>query len=173
MAVDNWSVPFPDTLRVVDDDDLGDEILDFLGRVGIHITSHAAPLDLVYLKLDIESDVVSRISLFDLFVVHFNRLNIALEVSGSKYDVSLLPEDTGLDPTNGNCSIAFDLVDIVDRDPQWLLGWPPRNFQQINGFDETRSVVPWHVFLLSDQVLPSPSRNRDKLYLRWVEPDLL
>ena len=73
VAIEDGSVAVFDLSGVVHDDDLGDERLDFFGRVVLGVTADVASLDVLDGEtLDVESDVVSGNGLGDGGVVHFD-----------------------------------------------------------------------------------------------------
>ena len=73
VAIQDWGVSVLDLSGVVHDDDLGEEVLDFSGGVRLDVTADIASLDVLDGEtLDVESDVVSRNSFLELFVMHLD-----------------------------------------------------------------------------------------------------
>jgi hypothetical protein len=76
MAANHWSVSVLDLAWIVSDDDLGQEGLNFFGRVIGRASAYIAALDVLHCYVfDVEANAVSRDSLRNAFVVFVNRLN--------------------------------------------------------------------------------------------------
>ena len=105
VAIEDGCVSGTDLTRVVQDDDLGVERSGLLGGVVLGVgTDVSSPDVLDGNVLDVESDVVTGVTLGDLLVVHLDRLDFGGDVGRSKVDDHTGLDDTGLDSTDGNCS---------------------------------------------------------------------
>ena len=73
VAIQDWGVSSTDLTGVVEDDDLGVEGVAALGGIVLGVTADIASSDFLDGDvLDIETNVVSRKTLSQGFVVHFN-----------------------------------------------------------------------------------------------------
>jgi hypothetical protein len=76
VAVEDWSVAGTDLAWVVENDDLSVEGLAALWRVVLGVTGDVATTDLLDGDvLDVEADVVTRLALGELLVVHLDGLD--------------------------------------------------------------------------------------------------
>lgn len=112
--------------------------------------------------LDVETDVVSWETLGDLLVVHLDRLDFGGDVGGSKGDDHTGLDDTGLDSADGHCADTTDLVDILERKSEGLVGGSGWWVNGVNGIEKGLSLggtglgllgpslVPWHATIVSD-----------------------
>jgi hypothetical protein len=87
MAIKNWSVTSTDLTRVVKDDDLGIEGFSTLWWIVLGVTSNVTTTDFLDGNvLDVEADVVTRKTLNELFVVHFDGLDFSGDASRGESD---------------------------------------------------------------------------------------
>jgi hypothetical protein len=76
VAIQDWSVSSADLTGVVEDNDLGVEGVATLGGVILGVTADVSTTDFLDGNvLDVESNVVSRETLNESFVVHFNTIH--------------------------------------------------------------------------------------------------
>jgi hypothetical protein len=76
MSANHWRVSVLDLVWMVNDDYLGQEGLNFFGRIIDRASAYIAALDVLhYYVFDVEANVVSRDCLRNVFVVFVNRLN--------------------------------------------------------------------------------------------------
>jgi len=113
--------------------------------------------------LDVETDVVTWDGLFELLVMHLNRLDLRGKVGWGELDSHTGLEDTSLDSSNWNCTDTRDLVDILEWKSEWLLNRSLWLLELIEGFIESFTFVPRHVGGLLDHVVTVPSRDWDEL----------
>lgn len=158
VAVQNWSVTSTDLTRVVKDDDLGVEGLSTLGGVVLGVTADVTTADFLDGDvLDVEADVVTGNTLSELFVVHFDGLDFSGDTSWGEGDDHTGLDDTGLDTTDGHRANTTDLVDILERKTEGLVGGTGGGVNGIDGLEEglasglaslgllLPALVPWAV----------------------------
>lgn len=110
--------------------------------------------------LHVETDVVTRITLLKLLVVHFDRLHFGGDVRRSKSDNHSSLDDTSLDTTDRDSTDTTDFVDILERQAEWLIGGTNWRLDGVDGikeglaFDSTAldllvpALVPWHAIIV-------------------------
>jgi len=174
VAIEDRGVSVRDLSRVVKDDDLGVEVSGRAGGVLGGVTSNESTTDFLDGQvLDVESNVVPWDGLHERLVVHFHGLDFGGKLSRGEGDDHAWLEDTGLDTADWNCSDSADLVHILERKTKRLVNRALRRVDQVEGFEEERSLVPRHVGGSVDHVVASPSGNRDEGDLHWLVADLL
>merc|ERR1712226_894760 len=90
-------VSVPDLTGVVDDDDLGTEVLGALGRIGLGISADVSSLDLLDGDvLHVEADIVAGQGLGQAFVVHLHGLDLSSDTGGGEGHHHTGLQDTGL-----------------------------------------------------------------------------
>ncbi len=145
VAVEDRGVSDGDDGRVVQDDDLSGEGLGD-GRRVVDRSGDVSPLDVVLgNSTDVESDVVSRESLGEGLVVHLDGLDLSDDMGRLEHDLHVGLEDTGLDTSDRNGSDTGDGIDILDRNPEGLLGVLLGNLEVVESLDEGGALVPSHV----------------------------
>lgn len=163
MAVEDGGVAVFNLSGVVHDDDLGNEALDFFGRIVLAVAADVSSLDVLDGEtLDVESDVVSGNSLGDGGVVHFNGLDFTLDISRSERDSHTGLEDTCLDSADGDGSNTSDLVDVLKGKSEGLLSGSLGGFNLVKSFNEDGALVPGGVGGSLEHVVTVPSRNGDE-----------
>ena len=116
VAVENRRVPVADLAGVVEDDDLGGEVLAARGRLVLGVGGDEAALDVLDGDvLDVESHVVSGGGLGQSLVVHLHGLDLSGQLVGGEGDDHAGLDDAGLDTTHGHCANTSDFVDILNR----------------------------------------------------------
>ena len=133
VAVKNRGVTSTDLTGVVQDDDLGGEAGGTSRGVVLGVTSDVATTDLLDGDvLHVEADVVTGDTLGKLLVVHLDGLDFSGDVGGSEGNDHTGLEDTSLDTADGHSSNTADLVDILERETEGLVGG---TLGQVNGVD--------------------------------------
>jgi len=123
VAIQDGGVTGTDLTRVVEDDDLGVEGVGTLGGVVLGVTSNVTTTNLLDGDvLDVESNVVTWNTLDELFVVHFDGLDFSGNIGRGEGDDHTSLDDTSLHTTNGHRSNTRDLVDILERKTEGLVG---------------------------------------------------
>ena len=186
VAIQNWSVASANLTRVVEDDDLGVEGLGTLGRVVLGVTADVTTSNLLDGDvLDVEANVVTWKTLNELLVVHLNGLDFSGDVSGSEGDDHAGLDDTSLDTTDRHRANTGDLVDILERQTERLVGRTGRRVDSIDGLEQSLAgslaslglflptLVPWAVGGVVDHVVSVEARDGNEGNALWVVADLL
>jgi len=164
MAIQNWSVTVSDLTRVTKDDDLSIEMFALTGSINFRIRSDVTSLELFDSKtFDIESDVVTWDSLWELGVMHLNRLDLSNLVGWGEVNGHSWFEDTGLDSADWDCSDTRDLVDILEWESEWLVQSSLWGLKFVESLVEGLTLEPFHVVRLLDHVVTVPSGDWDEL----------
>jgi len=138
VAIKNWSVSSTDLTRMVEDDDLSVEGLGTLWRIILGVTANIATTNLLDGDvLDVEADIVTRKTLNELFVVHFDGLDFSGHTSGSKCDDHTSLDGTGLNTADRYSANTTNLVNILKRKTKGLVGWTGRWVNGINGLEKS------------------------------------
>lgn len=137
VAVEDGRVAGADLTGVVEDDDLGVEAVAALGGVGLGVTGNVATTNLLDGDvLDVEADVVTGKTLGKLLVVHLDGLDLSGDTSGGEGDDHAGLDNTGLDTTDGNRANTTDLVDILERKTEGLVGGTGGGVDGVNGLEK-------------------------------------
>ena len=137
VAIQDWSVSSTDLTRVVKDDDLGVERIGTLGGVVLGVTSNVSTTNLLDGDvLDVESNVVTWDTLGELFVMHLDGLDFSGDVGGGEGDDHTGLDDTSLNTTDGNRANTRDLVDILERETEGLIGRTGWGVDGIDGLEK-------------------------------------
>jgi hypothetical protein len=163
MAIEDWRVTVHDLTWMVHDDNLSLEGVSVLGWLSLGVGGDETSLNIGGGEsLNVETNIVSRNSLSDLLVMHLDGFAIGGGSNRSEGDGHVRLDDTGLDSTDWNCSDTRDLVDILEWESQWLEYWSLWWLKGIEGFEEERSLVPWHVVGRLEHVITNPTGNWDE-----------
>jgi hypothetical protein len=185
VAVEDGRVAGADLTRVVEDDDLGVEAVAALGGVLLGVTSDVATTDLLDGDvLDVEADVVTGETLGELLVVHLDGLDLSGDTSGGEGDDHAGLDHTSLNTTDGNRANATDLVDILERKTEGLVGGTAGLVDGVNGLEEglagdlglgllLPSLVPGAVGGVVDHVVTVEAGDGHEGNVLGVEADLL
>jgi len=185
VAIEDWSVSSTDLAGVVENDDLSVEGLGTLGGVVLGVTGDVATTNLLDGDvLDIEADVVTWETLDELFVVHLDGLDFGGDTGGSKGNDHAGLDDTGLDTADWYSSNTANLVDILKRKAERLVGRTRWWVDGINSLEEglagglglgllLPSLVPWAVGGVVDHVVTVEARDGDEWDVLGVVADLL
>ena len=162
MAIYNWSIALFNDAGMVNDNDLGNKTLSNFWRVFLGVSGNITSLNLICFYLHIESNILSWFSFLNLFMMHFNWLDLAFLVSRCELYSHFSLQNSCFNSSNCNSSKPANLVNIIDGNPQWLLNWPFWDFLKINSLSYGRSIIPRHIGRFLNQILSSPTRNRDE-----------
>jgi hypothetical protein len=185
VAVENWSVTGTNLTWVVEDDDLGVKGLGTLWRVLLGVTGNVATTNLLHGDvLDVEADVVTWKTLDKLLVVHLDGLDLSGDTSRGEGDDHAGLDDTSLDTADRNCANTTNLVHILERKTESLVGWAGRHVDGVNGLEKglagglglgflLPTLVPGAVGRLVDHVVTVEARDGDESDGLWVVADLL
>ena len=101
VTVEDWGISVSDLPRVVHQDDLSIERLGTLWWVVLGVTSNVTTTNFLNRDvLDVESDVVTRETLSELLVMHFNGLHFSGNTSWGEGNDHTGLNDTGLNTTD-------------------------------------------------------------------------
>src|SRR5881296_3537090 len=142
VRVEDRRVPGRDDARMVQDDDLCGEGLRDRRRVVRRSRDVASAEVLLVDPADVEADVVARLRLRDLLVVHLDRLDLADLVRGHEVDLHPDLQEPGLDPADGHGARARDRVDVLDREAEREVRRLRRHRQVVEGRHEGGALVP-------------------------------
>ena len=137
VAIEDGGVTVADLARVVQHDDLGEEVGSSLGRVVLGVTSDESTAQFLDGHvLDVEADVVTRDGLLKGFVVHFDGLDFSGQLAGGESDDGAGLDDTSFNTADGDCADTTDLVDVLEGQTQRLLGRAARGQDSIQSFQQ-------------------------------------
>jgi hypothetical protein len=186
VAIEDGSVTSTDLTGVVKNDDLSGEGSSLLGGVVLGVRADVTTTDILDGNvLNVETNVVTGNTLNELFVVHFDGLYFSGDHGGGEGDDHTSLDDTSLDTTDGNRSNTANLVDILKRKTEGLVGGTLRGVNGINGLKKGLArlgtslgflgpaLEPGHVGGLLQHVISVPSRDGDEGNGLGVETDLL
>jgi len=176
VAIEDWSVPSTNLTGVVENNNLSVERVGALRGIVLGVTSNVSTTNLLHRNvLDVEADVVTRQTLNKLLVVHLDGLDFSGNVGwGEGHDHTGL-DYTSLDTTDRNSPDTTDLVDILERKAERLVGRTGWGFDGINGLQEgfagglglsllLPALVPGAVGGVIDHVITVESGDRNERY---------
>lgn len=185
VAIEDWSVTGTDLTRMVEDDNLSVEGLGTLGGVVLGITANVSTTNFLDGDvLDVESNVVTWETLDELFVMHLDGLHFSGDTSWGEGDDHTGLDGTSLDTTDGNRANTTDLVDVLERKTEGLVGWTGWLINGINGLEESLAsglalglllptLVPWAVGGWLNHVVTVEAGDGDEGNVLGVVADLL
>jgi len=160
VAVDDRGVTSVDLTRVVENDDLGEEVVGADWGVVLDITTNESTLNVLDGNvLDVEANVVARSGLSDLLVVHLNGLDLSSEADGGEDDGHAGLHDTSLDTADGHRANTTNLVDVLEGNTEGLVRGAVRLRDAVQGGKESNTLVPSHVGRGLKHVVASPARD--------------
>jgi hypothetical protein len=165
---------------------LGIEGLSTLGRIVLGVTSNVTTTDFLDGDvLDVETNVVTRETLNELFVVHLNGLDFSSNTSGGKSNDHAGFDDTGLDTADWHCPNTTNLVNILKRKTERLVSRTGRWVNGVNGLKKglagslasfgllLPTLVPGAVRRVIDHVVTVEAGNGNESNSLGVIADLL
>ena len=185
VAIQNWCVTGTDLTRVVQDNDLGVEAVATLGRVVLAVTGDVSTTDLLDRDvLDVEANVVTWQALDELLVVHLDGLDFSGDASWGKGNDHAGLDNTSLDTADWYSANTADLVDVLERKTESLVGWAGWRVDGINGLEQSLAgrlglglllptLVPWAVRGVVDHVVTVEAGDGDEGNVLGVVADLL
>eukprot|EP00160_Parvularia_atlantis_P018278 Unigene667_Nuclearia_a/m.2098 Unigene667_Nuclearia_a/g.2098 ORF Unigene667_Nuclearia_a/g.2098 Unigene667_Nuclearia_a/m.2098 type:complete len:492 (-) Unigene667_Nuclearia_a:91-1566(-) len=187
VAVEHWRVAGADLAGVVEDDDLGLERGRLLGGLVLRVRRDEAAAQLLDRHvLDVEADVVAGHGLLQLLVVHLDRLDLSREVGRGEGHDHVGLEHARLDTADGDGADAADLVHVLQRQAQGLLGRARGRLDRVEGLDQGDALdfrallvellpplEPGHVGRRLEHVVAVPARDGDERHCVRVVADLL
>merc|ERR1740123_372942 len=186
VAIEHRRVSVGHLSGVVEHDDLGSEVLDTAGGLVLGVGGDVATLDVLDGHvLDVEADVVAGDSLGQGLVVHLDGLDLSGEGDGGEGDDLTGLDHSSLDTANWHCSNASNFVDILEGQPEGLVGGPAGGDDGVEGLKQghavglallplnSPSLVPAHVAGSLDHVVAVPAGDGDEGHGSGVITDLL
>jgi hypothetical protein len=155
VAIEDWCVTSTDLTWVVKNDDLSVERSSFLGWVVLGVGANVSTTDIFDGNvLDVETDVVSWETLNELLVVHLDGLDFGGNVGWSKVDDHTSLDDTGLYTTDWYRTDTTDLVNVLERETEGLVGRSDGGLDGIDGLEEGLSLDNTGLGLLGPSLVP-------------------
>ena len=118
-------------------------------------------------------------------MVHLDGLDFGGDSGRSEGDNHTGLDGTSLDTADWYCSNTTDLVHILERETEWLVGWAGWGLDAVDGLEEcltlggtglgllVPALEPGHVGALLQHVVTVPSGDGDEGNSLGVESDLL
>jgi len=139
VAIKDWSITGTNLARVVKDNNLSVERFSTFWWIVLGVTSDVSTTNFLNGDvLDVEADVVSRNTLNELFVVHFDRLDFSGDTSWSEGDDHTRFDDTSFNTTDWHCSNTTNLVNVLKWETKWLVSWTR---WRVNGIDSFKKSL--------------------------------
>lgn len=185
VAIEDWRVTSTDLAGVVEDDDLGVEGLGTLWWIVLGVTSDVATTDLLDGDvLDVEADVVTWQTLWELLVMHLDGLDFSGDTSWGEGNDHAGLDGTGLDTADWYSANTADFVDILEWETEWLVSWAGWWVNGVDGLEEglasglglgllLPALVPWAVGGGVDHVVAVEAGDWHEWDVLWVVADLL
>merc|ERR1740122_257372 len=175
VTIKDRTVAVGDLSGVVEDDDLGGEVRHTRGGLVLGVRGDVSSLDVLDGDvLDVEANVVSGDSLGERLVVHLHGLDLSGQHVGGEGNDHAGLDDAGLNTTHRDCSNSSDFVDILEGQPEGLVGGPGGRDDRVKSLEEGHaaslallslhrpSLVPAHVLGGLDHVVSMPSGDGDE-----------
>ena len=174
VAIEDWGVSVLDLAGVVKNDNLSEEVLSILGRVVLGVGGDETSSEILDGEiLNVETNVVTGLSLSEGLVMHFDGLALSGDVHGGEGEDHAGLEGTSLDSADGDSSETTDLVDVLEGESQGLVLGSLGLIEGVEGLNKSGTVVPFHEVGLLEHVVTSPAGDGDELDLIGVVADLL
>jgi len=185
VAIQDWGITSTDLTRVVENDDLSIEGLSTLWWIVLGVTSDVTTADFLYGDvLDVEADIVARKALGELFVVHLDGFDFSGHTSRGEGDDHAGLNNTSLNATDWYSADATDLVNILERKSEGLVGWTRWGIDGIDSLEESLTgrlglglllpaLVPWAVGRYIDHVVAVEARDWDEWNVLRIVTNLL
>ena len=186
MAVEDGAVAVADLAGVVQHDHLSGEVRDASGGLVLGVRGHVASLDVLDGDvLDVEANIVSGDGLGQRLVVHLHGLDLGGQLVGGEGDDHAGLDDAGLHSAHGHCANASDFVDILEGQPEGLVGGSGGGNDGVESLEESHAagvtllplhlpaLVPGHLVGGVDHVVPVPPGDGDEGHRHGVVADLL
>ena len=137
VTIQHRGVALTDLTGVVEDDDLGVERSGLLGGVVLRVRGDVSTADILNrYVLDVETNVVTRLTGLELLVVHLNRLDFSGHVRRGKGNDHASFDNASLDTANGHSSDTTNLVNILKRETEGLVGRTGGRFDGVDGIQK-------------------------------------
>merc|ERR1719282_792878 len=186
VAIQNGTVSVADLSRMVQDNDLGGEVLSGTSGVVLGVGGDVSSLDVLDGNvLDVEANVVSGHGLGQRLVVHLYGLDFSGQVVRGEGNDHAGLDDTGRHTADGHSSNTADFVDVLEWQTKGLVGGTLRGNDGVKGFQkggslgvsfltgDFPSLVPRHVGGGFQHVVSVPSGDGDEGNGSGIVADLL
>jgi hypothetical protein len=185
VAIQDWSISSTNLTWVVEDDDLSVEGLRTLRWVVLGVTADVASANFLDRDvLDVETNVVTGLTLSKLLVVHFDGLDFSGHTSRSEGDNHTSLDGTSLDTADWDSSDTTDLVDILEGKSEGLVGGSGWGVNGVDGLEKSLAadlslcllipaLVPRAVGGYVNHVVAVETGDGDERNVLWVVADLL
>lgn len=186
VAVKHRSVTSADLARVVEDDDLSVERVNAAWWVVLGVTADVATANVLDGHvLHVETNVVTRLTLLELLVVHLNGLDFSGDVGRSEGNNHTRSNDTSLDTADRHSADTRDLVDILERKTEGLVVRADWRLDGVDGLEQGLTgdgaalgllgpaLVPWALVGGLKHVVTVETRDGDEGNGLGVVADLL
>lgn len=114
MTVDYRCITFFNRSWVIKQNNLCSEVYSFFRWISCGLSSDISPFYFICLKFDIKSNIVSRSSRIELFVMHLNRFNLAFGIPWSKCYICFFLQSSCFYSAYYNSSMPLYLVYIIN-----------------------------------------------------------
>ena len=98
-------------------------------------------------------------------MVHFDGLDFGGDVGGSEGDDHTGLDDTSLNTTDGHSSDTTDLVDILERETEGLVGGTDGGFDGIDGVEKGLTLGDTTLGLLGPALVPRHAEKKKKKHI--------
>jgi len=174
VAIQDGAISVLDLSWMVQDDDLGQEVLAFTSGVVLGVRADITSFDVLDRDgFNVESDVVTGLGFGQSFMMHFNGLNVSLDHDWGEGNVHVGSEDTGLNSSDWDRANTTDLVDILEWESQWLVCGSFGGHDCVQGLNEGWSFVPGEVGGGLQHIVTVPSGNWDEWNIGGVVTNFL
>jgi hypothetical protein len=163
VAIQDWGVTVTDLTGVVENDDLSLEGLGLLGWVVLGVGGNVTTTDILDGDvLYVETDIVTRASLWEGLVVHLDGLHLSGEASGCKSHDHAWLDHAGFDAANRYCADTADFVHVLEWKAERLVQRALWRVEIIERLEEVWAFVPRHVCGFLDHVVALPAGDRNE-----------
>ncbi len=122
VTIQNRGISIGDGVWMVHDDNLSGKINTNFGRIIFGIRAYKSSSHILNGdSFNIEPNVISRLGLFEFFMMHFDGFDFSGDIRGREFDNHSFFQNSGLDSSDGNSSDSRDLIDILKRKSQWFV----------------------------------------------------
>ena len=118
--------------------------------------------------LDVETDVVTGNALNELLVVHFDGLDFSGDVGGSEGDDHSSLDNTSLNTTDGHRTDTANLVNILERKTEGLVGGTDGGLDGVDGIEEGLTLDDTSLGLLGPALVPGHAVRASENWRREV-----
>jgi len=151
MTIKHRGIAGTNLTRVIEDNNLGIERSSLLSGVVLGVRCNVTTTDILDRHvpenewlvstektrqknpLHVETDIVTWVTLLELFVVHFNGLDFSGHVRGCESNDHASLDNASLDTTNRHCADTTDFVNILERETKRFFRWTCWGINSING----------------------------------------